>query len=271
MTTRVSFGRVQSDWLSRVLGRDTRRPAVATGTRVVTIGDIHGRRDLLEQLMGQIADYVAKGEALQNTLVFLGDYVDRGPASRAVIDYLLELDLPGWKIVFLRGNHDQSLLDFLRDPLLYRAWRNYGAPETLLSYGVIPPRFDDDAAFVKARDEFAAKCPGAHVQFLKNLENMYVQGDYLFVHAGIRPGIPLDQQLIEDLLWIREDFLASSRLLDKVVVHGHTPTPSPVRRPNRLGLDTGAHATGCLTAAVLEGEGCAFLSTASAKDQQAVA
>lgn len=264
MTSNMAVVNKEADWLQRLLGRNTRPPAVPAGRRVFAVGDIHGRRDLLDRLTGQIRTYGKTAGPAQNTLIFLGDYIDRGPHSKGVIAYLLELDLPGWEIVFLRGNHDQSLLDFLDDANLYRAWRNFGGAETLLSYGVMPPRFDDEKAFARARDELAQMCPPAHLRFFRDLKNLHQEGDYLFVHAGIRPGIPIERQVPEDLLWIRDDFLLSNRLSSRVVVHGHTPAPSPVRRRNRICLDTGAHATGCLTAAVLEGEGCTFLATGRA-------
>ncbi len=248
-----------------MLGRGNRPPSVPPGRRVFAVGDIHGRRDLLEQMLSQIQEFATSATPAANSLVLLGDYVDRGPHSKGVIDHILGLDLPGWDKTYLRGNHDQAMLDFLSDANMYRAWRNFGAPETLLSYGVKPPRFDNEAEFAKARDELAAACPREHLNFLSNLENMHEEGDYLFVHAGVRPGIPLDRQVQDDLLWIREDFLLSSRVLDKVIVHGHTPTEAPVRRTNRIGIDTGAHATGCLTTAVLEGQRCTFLSTAKVK------
>ena len=262
---KVSMVNPRAGWLDRLLGQETRLPAIPAGRRIFAIGDVHGRLDLLEKLIGQVRDYAAARAPAQNALVLLGDYIDRGPHSKGVIDYLLALDIPGWQITFLRGNHDKAFLDFLGDANFYRAWRNFGAPETLLSYGVVPPRFDDENAFAKARDELAEKTPQSHLNFLAGLKDMHEEGDYLFVHAGIRPGIPLDRQMQEDLLWIRDDFLLSSRLTDKIVVHGHTPTMNPVKRPNRIGLDTGAHATGCLTAAVLEGESCTFLATGTVK------
>ena len=252
----------RSGWLQRLLGQQSTPPAVPAGRRIYAVGDVHGRRDLLEQLLCRVQSHAASAAPAQNMLVLLGDYIDRGPDSKGVIDMLLGLNLPGWDKVFLRGNHDQALLDFLNDPGFYRAWRSYGAPETLLSYGVKPPLFDSEAEFIKARDALAEKLPRAHRDFLHGLANSHEAGDYFFVHAGVRPGIALDRQMIEDLLWIRDDFLNSSRSFGKFVVHGHTPTERPIRRSNRLGLDTGAHATGCLTAAVLEGETCAFLSTA---------
>jgi serine/threonine protein phosphatase 1 len=265
MTSKVAFANDRSGWMARLLGRRTRRPSVPAGRRVYAVGDVHGRDDLLENLLGRILDHASGHGPARNVLVMLGDYIDRGPQSRQVIDRLLAIDWLGWETVFLRGNHDQTLLDFLADPNAYRIWRNFGAPETLLSYGVRPPLFDSEAEFAKARDALAVAIPRSHLDFLAGLTAMYEEGDYVFVHAGVRPGVPLERQAMEDLLWIREDFLLSERPFEKVVVHGHTPVPSPVRRPNRLGLDTGAHATGCLTAAVLEGEVCGFLATTDSR------
>jgi serine/threonine protein phosphatase 1 len=251
----------RSGWLQRLLGQASKPAAVPAGRRVYAVGDVHGRRDLLDKLLGRIKAHAAGAPPAKNVLIMLGDYIDRGADSKGVVERLLHLDLPGWDTVCLRGNHDQALLDFIGDPNFYRAWRSYGAPETLLSYGVKPPLFDDETEFSKARDALAAAFPPTHLGFLHGLANTHEEGDYFFVHAGVRPGIALDRQVPDDLLWIRDDFLNSSRSFGKVVVHGHTPTEKPVRRSNRLGLDTGAHATGCLTAAVLEGETCTFLST----------
>jgi serine/threonine protein phosphatase 1 len=227
--------------------------------RIYAIGDIHGCDDLLSRLLQSVrAD--ADEDKTAKSLVFLGDYVDRGPTSKAVIERLCSLHLPGWQVVFLRGNHDQTVLDFLDDPTVYRVWKGFGAAETLLSYGVLPPRFDAEDAFRAARDQLAAVLPPAHLEFLRALKLFHVVGDYAFVHAGLRPGIALERQSPEDLMWIRDEFLYSDRNLGKVVVHGHTPTERPVRRSNRIGVDTGGYATGCLTAVVLEGEDCRFIS-----------
>ncbi len=248
-------------WLRRLFGGQSPKPRVPDGKRVYAIGDVHGRRDLLEELVDRLQAHAAQADAAQNVLILLGDYVDRGKDSKGVIDDLLDLDLPGWQTVFLRGNHDQAILDFLNDAQLYRAWRSYGAAETLLSYGVTPPRFENDAVIAKARDEFAQKLPPRHLEFISNLKYLHIEGDYLFVHAGVRPGIPFEQQAVEDMLGIRDDFLQSQRSFGKVVVHGHTPSENPVRRANRIGIDTGAYATGRLTAAILEGDNCTFAAT----------
>jgi len=154
------------------------------------------------------------------------------------------------------------LLDFCLNPEVYRVWRGFGGAETLLSYGVRPPQFDDLADFARARDEFVSRVPKSHLEFLKALPYFHVVGDYLFVHAGVQPGIALAQQQPEDLMWIRDELLFSDRVLEKIAVHGHTPSDRPVVRPNRICVDTGAFATNCLTSVVLNGESCSFLSTA---------
>jgi serine/threonine protein phosphatase 1 len=229
------------------------------GMRLYAVGDVHGRLDLLDEMLGAIAAD-AEGDCRRNAIVFLGDYVDRGPDSKGVVDRLVALDWPGWEIVFLRGNHDQAVVDFLADAEFYRAWRGVGAPETLLSYGVMPPRFDKAEAFEAVRVAFADALPPAHRNFFDNLAYRYEAGDYYFAHAGVRPGLPLDRQVPEDLLWIREDFLLSNIRLEKIVVHGHTPQERAERRGYRIGVDTGAYATGVLSAAVLDGADVRFLS-----------
>lgn len=228
--------------------------------RVYAVGDIHGRLDLLDSIHEFIAQDSAAGPSAR-VIVYVGDYIDRGPDSKGVIDRLLTPTLEGFKALHLRGNHDQSLLDFLDDPTHYRLWKEYGARDTLMSYGVAPPRFDNNEALTAARDEFAAALPAAHRKFLDGLHLSLEFGDYFFAHAGVRPGLPLAKQLPDDLMWIREDFLTSTANFGKVVVHGHTPAQEPQRRRNRIGIDTGAYATGRLTCVVLEGAECKFLNT----------
>jgi serine/threonine protein phosphatase 1 len=247
-------------WLRRLAGERPKRPKTPEGTRLYAIGDIHGRRDLLDRLLGLIETDAAQGNG-PKTLIFLGDYVDRGPSSNEVVERVSTLDLPGWDLVALRGNHEQILLEFCENSEVYRAWREFGGAETLLSYGVRPPTFDKVEDFERARVEFTALLPATHLHFLRSLSNSHVAGDYFFVHAGVRPGIALDRQVAEDLLWIREDFLLSDLDFEKVIVHGHTPVEKPVIRSGRIGIDTGAYATDCLTAVVLSGETCKFLHT----------
>lgn len=236
-----------------------RESSVPAGTRVYAVGDVHGHSDLLAELLEHIqAD---RREATGTcVLVFLGDYVDRGPDSRAVIERLTR-PMPGFQTHFLRGNHDQVLLDFLGDPGQYRAWSDYGANETLLSYAVAPPRSDSDEELADLRDRFLRALPAHHLAFFKATRFFVQIGDYYFVHAGTRPGIPLERQIPEDQMWIRNDFLHNSADLGVTVVHGHTPAERPFRSSRRIGVDTGAYMSGHLTAAVLEGTECRFLQT----------
>jgi serine/threonine protein phosphatase 1 len=233
------------------------RSSVPPGHFVAAVGDVHGRLDLLETLWQQIDAASRLSAARRRTLIFLGDYVDRGLQSAQTIDRLLE-GFPGFETIFLKGNHDETLLQFLVDPTIGEAWRNFGGLETLRSYGVVhtPAKNWSDT-----RSEFAAAIPKSHVDFLKNLKLHVSVGDYLFVHAGIKPRVAMEEQREFDLLWIREEFLESDVNFGKIVVHGHTPTESPDIRANRIGIDTGAYVTGHLTALVLENRTRQFLWT----------
>ena len=233
------------------------RSSVPSGRFVVAIGDVHGRLDLVESLWRQIDAASRLSSARQRTLIFVGDYVDRGLHSAHLVDRLLE-GFPGFETIFLKGNHDETLLQFLTDPSIGEAWRNFGGLETLRSYGV---SHSAGKNWSQTRSEFAAAIPRAHVEFFKNLKLHVSVGDYLFVHAGIKPRVPLEDQRETDLLWIREEFLESSVNFGRIVVHGHTPTETPDVRANRIGIDTGAYMTGRLTALVLEGRSRRFLST----------
>lgn len=252
----------RESWFRRLLGGTKQRAQVPDGVCVYAIGDIHGRYDLIQALLDLIWIDAPDGE---NILVFLGDYVDRGPASKDVLDHIINLQREGWATVKLLGNHEYSLLEFLKNPEIYPSWRTYGGAETLLSYGVKPPMFMDAKELGRARDEFAEKFPREHFLFLSGLPYSHSIGDYFFTHAGVRPGIALDDQVSDDLLWIRDDFLISDQWFGKVVVHGHTPTEAPVVRPNRIGVDTGAYATNRLTAVKLVGDRYTFLSTGDMK------
>ncbi len=235
-----------------------RAPAPEEAHRIYAVGDVHGRADLLDSLMSKI---MRDASSAPNgcSLVFVGDYIDRGPDSRGVVDRMLHLP-QRFETFCLRGNHEQALLDFLDDPTTYRVWRRFGAGETLLSYDVEPPA-ETDAAIAQARDDLAEKLPPSHLQFMQDLQLSVEIGAYHFVHAGVRPGVPLDEQSAEDMLWIRDEFLNSQDDFGKVIVHGHTPTDRPVCRSNRIGIDTRAFDSGCLTAVVLDGVGARFLST----------
>lgn len=232
------------------------------GTRLYAIGDVHGRLDLLTALQEMIARDAAAAGAERNLVVYLGDYIDRGPDSRGVIDRLIDAPLAGFESVTLRGNHEQVLLDFLEDPMAGLHWLAFGGLETLASYGVAPPaRPAAPAQLEEARQALAEALPARHRAFYQGLASHHVEGDFALVHAGIRPGIALDAQTLQDLLWIREPFLRSTAPLGKIVIHGHTITEAPDLRINRIGIDTGAYRTGRLTCIVLQDGARSFLQT----------
>jgi serine/threonine protein phosphatase 1 len=247
-------------FLQRLMpGSDRAAPSRAPeGLALYVIGDIHGRADLLHSLLRKIAfDAARHEEHATRELVFLGDYVDRGPDSRRVIDLILataaESDF--WRVTALKGNHEQALVQFQSEPELWPMWQGFGARDTLLSYGVSPPAAGsgpDD--WSRASRALNTALPEGHRRFLESLELVAERGDYLCAHAGVRPGSPLDQQTEQDLLWIRDEFLRNERRLQKVIVHGHTPAEEAYVGPHRIGLDTGAYATSVLTAIKLKGD-----------------
>ena len=240
-----------------------RTARVPAGSVVYAIGDIHGRADLLDLLHDRIAADAALRQADRKVAVYLGDYVDRGLRSKAVIDRLLAAPLPGFETVFLKGSHEDVLLKFLEAPESGRDWMRCGGLETLASYSVTGlPVTDDPAAFRAACEAFRNRLPPAHLGFFRALALWHVEGDYFFAHAGVRPGVALDRQSARDLMWIRDDFIHAREDFGKVVVHGHTPEGAPVMRSNRIGIDTGAWMTGMLTALALEEDRRAFLDTA---------
>lgn len=236
-------------------GRD-RPPSVPPGLILYAIGDIHGEWACLTDLLDLIReDEAAQPPGLKPVVLFLGDYIDRGPNSRKVVDFLSGQPLPGFRTRFLRGNHEQALLDFLRDPLEAAPWLEFGGLSTLDSYGVRMRNLGRDrSSLLAARDELAQALPARHLAWLQRLELYAAYGDYLFVHAGIRPGIALEEQSPDDLLTIRTPFLTHRRPHAKRVVHGHTISPAPEILANRIGIDTGAYASGVLTAVALRGE-----------------
>jgi serine/threonine protein phosphatase 1 len=241
-------------------------PAVPEGIVAYAIGDIHGRADLLRLLLQRIVTESTERAAeagSRSVVIGLGDYIDRGPESREVIDLLVGLsEIKAFESHFLRGNHDQTLLDFLEEPQTGPSWCEFGGREALMSYGVRPPAGRADANVWKdARDALAAAMPPAHLSFFKRLKASLEVGDYFFAHAGARPGVPLNAQAETDLIWIREPFLSDGRAFDKVVVHGHSAGELIHVDHRRINVDTGAYATGQLTAVRLEGTDRSFLFT----------
>ena len=239
------------------------RPTLPEGQLLYAVGDIHGRLDLLEAILELIeADARASGHVERRTLVFLGDYVDRGPDSRGVVDRVIGGLPQGFDTHFLKGNHEAILLNFLDDAWSLDNWLLNGGEATMLSYGVDTKRLARLRAPSEAwRQAFAAALPEAHLRFFKSLKLSVSFGDYLFVHAGVKPGVPLAAQTEADLIWIRDPFLDHASPFDKIVVHGHTPGQQPVIRSNRIGIDTGAVFTGRLTALRLQDGSGKFLQT----------
>jgi serine/threonine protein phosphatase 1 len=237
--------------------------AVPPGTRVYAIGDIHGRLDLLTRLHESIAADAVGATAERRVLVYVGDYVDRGPHSSGVIDLLLDRPLPGFEIVHLLGNHEDAMLRFPDDIAVGPTWLQYGGVETLLSYEIelSSGGWRDERELRRLQGEVRRRVPRRHVEFMRSMKLTHLEGDYLFVHAGIRPGIPIEGQERDDLLWIRGEFLDSRKDHGKIVVHGHTITESPELRPNRIGIDTGAFFSHRLTCLVLDGTSQSFLHT----------
>lgn len=237
------------------------------GRVIYAVGDVHGRLDLLNTLLSQIeADRSAARSVTRPLLVFMGDYVDRGPASRGVIDRIAGMTgRDAFELIALMGNHEQTMLQFLGDAQIGPIWVMHGGKETLVDYGVVPPAFDAAPAdWERARKTFERALPRRHREFFAALKLQATCGDYLFVHAGVRPGVPLDQQSGQDLLTIRREFLAAATPFGKVVVHGHTPGEEPYSGPNRINVDTGAYATGVLTAVRLEGRERRFIQSRAA-------
>lgn len=231
--------------------------APSVGDRLVyAIGDVHGRLDLLKALVAEILrDVIRSKPATRPLLILLGDYIDRGDESAGVIDFLCALKAdPALEVRALKGNHEQALLNFLADPALGPKWNAYGGDMTLAAYGVAAPGPAADAeAWKAASASLAVALPPAHLEFLRSLDLMIEVEDYLFVHAGIRPKVDLEAQTEHDVMWIREAFLDATVGCGKVVVHGHTPTATVEAKPHRIGIDTGAFATGALTAIRLQG------------------
>ena len=250
--------------LRRLFNRDRRnKPQIPDDCLVYAIGDIHGRADLMEPLLVAIDDDLSRAEASRQMVIFLGDYVDRGPDSRQVLDRLVAYSASSAaETHFIRGNHEDCLLAFMKDPATGPGWCEFGGRETLWSYGIAPPaRRAEPHEWAAASDALRLVVPPSHLALLSDLKPSLEIGDYFFTHAGARPGVALSDQSDHDLMWIRGDFLDADTPFERVIVHGHTPEPAVMADHRRFGIDTGAYATGVLTALRLQGAACSLLQT----------
>lgn len=250
-------------WFNK-LGPRRERGFTPKETRIYAIGDIHGRADLLHELHRKILDDADSKRFYRKIVVYLGDFIDRGDDSKEVIDTLISEPLAdaGFEAKCLMGNHERSLLNFLEDTKAGPNWILYGGGATLLSYGV---GFSQSSGmhdrWTLIQDRLRDGIPEAHLAFLKSLEPGHIEGGYLFVHAGIKPGVALEKQELMDMLWIRDDFLKSNTDHGFCVVHGHTVSDAPEFQANRIGIDTGAYSSGKLTCLVLDGQARRVIQT----------
>ncbi|KRC81737.1 metallophosphoesterase family protein [Sphingomonas sp. Root241] len=236
---------------------------IPPGIRVYAIGDIHGRLDLLDEILHRIAADDAARPPAETQLILLGDLIDRGPESAQVVERLRQLQQSHPCVRSLCGNHEEVFLNALSgDERALRFFTRIGGRETILSYGITEDEFCemDYPALMQALQRMV---PAAHIDFLSAFEDVIILGDYAFVHAGVDPGTSLAQQRIKDLRWIRESFINHEGTLEKVIVHGHTISDEVEQLPHRIGLDTGAFASGRLSAMGFENGDRWILNTRS--------
>lgn len=230
-------------------------------TRVYAIGDIHGQQARLAAMHDAILRDADRTPETRRVVVYVGDFVDRGPDSPGVIDMLLGDPLPEFTSIYLRGNHEDYMLRFLDGDIEAGVgWHANGGDTTLASYGIeVEGKWPDFTVLIEWQAGLAAAVPDAHKEFLEGLQLSHIEGDYAFVHAGVRPGVPLEAQKPHDLMWIRDEFHSSRADHGYVIVHGHSVTSKAVSKANRIGIDTGAGYGRDLTAVVLSGTERRFL------------
>ncbi|TGX50387.1 serine/threonine protein phosphatase [Sphingomonas gei] len=244
--------------LHKFLGRKRPPPselrgAIPPGQRIYAIGDVHGRLDLLDQLLARIDTDEAQRDAAQTTLIFVGDLIDRGPESAQVVERVLQLQRVRGDVRLLVGNHEEVFLQALTGNIeALRFLARIGGRETILSYGITASEYDG-FDYSELMEALIARVPTEHRVFLEGSEDMIIIGDYAFVHAGVRPNSSLSEQTTKDLRWIRGDFLTYRKPFERIIVHGHTITDEVDWNANRIGIDTGAFASGRLSALGLEG------------------
>lgn len=235
--------------------------AVPEGQRVYAIGDIHGRDDLFAELIDLIrADNAARSPA-RVTFILLGDLVDRGPQSADVVERAIRLQGEFDEMRLLIGNHEECFLAALTgDVRRLRYFMRIGGEATVRSYWSSEASLTE-ASFEEVAEQLPTMVPPSHIKFLGSGEDVIAIGDYVFVHAGIRPGVSLERQSLTDLRWIRDEFLSDERDHGVMIVHGHTIKDEVDECANRIGIDTGAYKSGVLTAIVLEGSERRYLKT----------
>jgi len=247
----LMFEPLRQIFRSRQRASERPLPAVPPGTRWYAVGDVHGRLDLFEELIAAIESDDRDAPPADTTVVLLGDLIDRGPDSAGVVARARAWQAAR-RVRLLAGNHEEMFLYALEDVAVLRHFLRHGGRQTALSYG-IPREAYDSATMEELQAKLAAVVPREDLRFLSSAKNYLVAGDYLFVHAGIAPDVPLEEQEEHHLRWIREPFLDHEAPHERFVVHGHTITDGIDERANRIGIDTGAYKSGCLTALVLEG------------------
>ncbi|MFQ5560257.1 MAG: metallophosphoesterase [Nitrospinota bacterium] len=238
-------------------------PEIPPGVRIYAVGDIHGRDDLLQTMHKKILkDARAFQDIEKKIIVYLGDYIDRGLESKEVLDRLINSPLDGFQSVFLKGNHEDIFLKFLQNSTVGPAWFKIGGDAFVYSYRISVDGHPSATEKYRTIQEKLNSClPASHLIFLSQLQNSFEMGDYFFVHAGILPGVPLNEQRTKHLFWIRDDFTAVKTSHEKIIVHGHVIRDKPEICKNRIGIDTGAFCSNILTCLVLEGETRRFLQT----------
>lgn len=253
--------------LSSLFGRTPQQEDIVVpeyfdvGGTVYAVGDIHGEIEILEALMARISQDMRRSDpSSERTLVFLGDYVDRGTRSREVLDYLMELDIPDCRTVFIRGNHDQEMIDFARDPVGHRRWLGWGGADTLKSFGMpkmLPTASDDE--LLAAGKEFDTLL-GDRRRFIAQETTVWIEiGNLVLNHAGMDPDYEIEEQKEKMMLWGHPKFLEEGGPPGRWYVHGHYVHPEAAIIGNRIAVDTGVYKTGVLSVARISDEGCAFL------------
>ncbi|MDA0967542.1 MAG: metallophosphoesterase family protein [Proteobacteria bacterium] len=230
-------------------------------TRIYAIGDIHGNADLLNQLHKKINDDAKQYYVQNKIIIYLGDYIDRGLQSKEVIDTLINNPLEGFKKIYLKGNHEEALLTFLEEPEFGDSWFLQGGQATVRSYGAkLHDKDNQRLGMTEVHKNFNNSLPSKHLEFYRNLKISHIESDYIFVHAGLKPGVDIKKQKDWDMLTIREEFVFSKKEFDKTVVFGHTIFTEPFQKNKRIGIDTGAYAYGKLTCVVLQDSSIKFLT-----------